>query len=219
MPIHINLLAEAQAAEESRRRDPVKFVIFAGAFLLVAMLVWYSTLLLEVLNANRELSQAQFQIDSHADAYQQGVTNCIKIAAAKTKIQGLQELVNARLLQGNLLNALQKISVDNVQLTGIRVDQAYTVTQGAAPKGGIAGKPAGATEKIVVILNARDSSANPGDQVAKFRDALSREPYFQEMLNKTNGILLTDESAPEQDQAGKNYVSFTLQCYFPDHKR
>lgn len=219
MAIQINLLAEAQAAEESRRRDPVKFVIFAGAFLLVAMLVWYSTLLLEVMNANRELSQAQFQIDTHADAYQQGVTNSEKIATAKMKIEGLEKLANARLLQGNLMNALQKINVDNVQLTGIKVDQAYTLTQATAAKGTDVGKPGAATEKIVVLLNARDSSANPGDQVAKFRDALSREPYFQQMLDKTNGIHLADESAPQQDQGGKSYVSFTLECHFPDHKR
>ena len=31
MPIRINLLAEAKAAEELRRHDPVKRVIFVGA--------------------------------------------------------------------------------------------------------------------------------------------------------------------------------------------
>lgn len=209
MPIYLNLLAETQAAEDLRRRDPVKRVIIAGLFIMAAMLVWYSWVLLEVMNANRGLSQAQFQIDSHANAYQEGVTNSARIAIDKMKIEGLRKLTNARMLQGNLLNALQKINVDNVQLTGVKVDQAYIVTS----------KPAAATEKIVVTLNARDSSANPGDQVGKYKDALAREPYFQAMLDKTNGIRLADESALEQDQNGKSYVSFTLECHFPDQKR
>ena len=40
MPIHINLLAEAQAAEELRRHDPVKRAIFIGISLVVVALMW-----------------------------------------------------------------------------------------------------------------------------------------------------------------------------------
>ena len=40
MPIHINLLAEAQAAEELRRRDPVKRAIFIGISLVIVALMW-----------------------------------------------------------------------------------------------------------------------------------------------------------------------------------
>lgn len=209
MPIYLNLLAEAQAAEDLRRRDPVKRASIGGLFLVMVMLAWYSGLMLKVMKANRLLNQAQYQIDSHSNAYQEGVTNSSKIAIAKMKMQGLEKLVNARMLQGNLLNALQKINVDNVQLTGVKVDQSYVATS----------KPASATEKIVVILSARDSSANPGDQVGKFKDALAKQPYFEEMLDKNNGIHLADESAIQQDQGGKSYVSFTLECHFPEHKR
>ena len=37
MPIRLNLLAEAQALEESRRRDPVKRAVWAGVFLVLAL--------------------------------------------------------------------------------------------------------------------------------------------------------------------------------------
>jgi hypothetical protein len=117
-------------------------------------------------------------------------------------------LVNARMLQGNLLNALQKVNADNVQLTGIHVDQSYSQST----------KPPSVTEQIVVTLNARDYSPNPGDQVGKFKDALARQSYFQDMLDETNGIRLTDESAPQED-SGKTFVSFTLECHFPNKKR
>ena len=40
MPIRINLLAEQQAAEELRRRDPVKRAIWVAGFFVVVVVVW-----------------------------------------------------------------------------------------------------------------------------------------------------------------------------------
>ena len=215
MPIRINLLAEVQAAEELRRRDPVKRVIVAGLLLLAIMAVWGSAVQLKVMLASRELGQAQFQLDSHKADYANAITNNAKIAAIKLKISALQKMSNCRMLQGNLLNALQQISVGNVQLTRIKVDQSYILT---TPPRGQTGKTA-VIEKTIVSLSARDSSSNPGDQVGKFMDALSRQVYFRDMLSKTNGILLTDESPAQQDGSGPNFVLFTLACHFPDQKR
>jgi len=217
MPIRINLLAEAQAAEDLRRRDPVKRVVVGGFLMVTAMAVWSSTVQLKVMLANRELGQAQFQIDSHKNDYNLAVTNNAKITAMRLKISALEKMANSRMLDGNLLNALQMVNVDNVQLTGVKVDQAY-ISSGGKGSGGLPAKPA-ITERIVVTLNARDSSSNPGDQVGKFMQALARQSYFQEMLNRTNGIVLTDESSPQQDQSGRNYVLFAVECHFPDQKR
>src|SRR5580658_3132757 len=207
MPIRLNLLAEAQAAEDLRRRDPVKRVIAVGILFLLGMLVWSSTLQLKVIMANRELSSVQFEIDTHTNAYQVAVSNENLIAATKIKIAQLQKLSNARMLQANLLNALQKVGVDNVQLTRLSVYQAF-----------LTGKTS-VTERTVVTLNAKDSSANPGDQVGKFKAALAAQSYFRDMLSQTNGINLTDESPPQQDADGRSYVSFTLECRFPDKIR
>ena len=218
MPIRINLLAEAQAAEELRRRDPVKRVIACGILVLAAMPVCSSTVQLKVLLASRELGAAQFQLDANKNVYGSAVTNNARITAIGLKMSALDKMANCRMLQGNLLNALQKVSVDNVQLMGIKVDQSYA-SSGTKGSGSVAAKTTGVTEKVVVTLNARDFSYNPGDQVGKFMQALAREPYFQEMLSKTNGVLLTDESSPEQDQSGKTFVLFTVECHFPDQKR
>jgi len=215
MPIRINLLAEAQSAEELRRRDPVKRVIVAGVLLLAGMAVWSSTVQLKVMLAGRELSQAQFQLDSHKTDYDTAITNNAKIAAIKLKIAALKKMSNARMLQGNLLDALQKVTVPNVQLTRIKVDQSYVLS---APPRGQTGKTS-VVAKTLVSLGARDSSPNPGDQVGKFMDALSQQAYFRDMLDKTNGIVLTDESSAQQDGSGDNFVLFTVECHFPDQKR
>ncbi len=212
MPIRINLLAEAQAAEDLRRRDPVKRLVVAGFLAVAVMLVWGSALQLKVMLANRDLTSVQFQIDTSTNLYQMAVTNNLLIAASKMKLEELKKLTNARLLQANLLNALQKVSVDNVQLTHLRVDQQFVPNTQRGKSGSI-------TEKTIVTLDARDSSANPGDQVAKFKAALAAQSYFKNMLDQTNGIRLADESAPQQDNDGKNFVTFELQCYFPDKTR
>ena len=212
MPISINLLAEAQAAEESRRRDPVKRIVVGGALLLAGMLAWSSILQLKVMMANRELSVVKYEIDTHANAYQTIQTNIASIALGKLKISALEKLTNARLLQGNLLNALQKVYVDNIQLTRVKVDQACIGVLRA-------NKSQAVVEKTVVTLNGRDSSSNPGDQVGKFKAALAAQPYFKGMLDATNAIRLTDETPPQQDSEGRNFVLFTLECHFPDKTR
>jgi hypothetical protein len=52
MPIRLNLLAEAQAAEDFRRRDPVKRGIGLAALLVALMLVFSSFLQLRATLAN-----------------------------------------------------------------------------------------------------------------------------------------------------------------------
>ena len=44
MPIRINLLAEAQAAEELRRKNPVKRGIWIGGFLVLVVILWIAKL-------------------------------------------------------------------------------------------------------------------------------------------------------------------------------
>jgi hypothetical protein len=135
----------------------------------------------------------------------------------------LQKLTSDRFLQGNLLNALQQATVPGVQLMRLRVDQTYLASDATAPQTNDAiigpGIPGTVTEKIVVLLDARDFSNSLGDQVNKFKDAISLEPYFQAELDKTNGVRLTNLSPPQVDPDGKPSVLFTLQCPYPDQTR
>ncbi|MGB7746444.1 MAG: hypothetical protein WBN75_04075 [Verrucomicrobiia bacterium] len=223
MPIRINLLAEAKAAEELRRHDPVKRVIFCGAFLVALSLVWSSSLLLEGMLAKNAVTNRRTEIESRTNEYQRVVSSQQKIAEVKQKLAAVNKLTSSRFLQANLLNALQQIHVDNVQLTRLKVDQNYFSKAGTAPakndNGVTPGKPGTVTEKIVVSLDARDSGANPGDQVNKMKDAVANHPYFKAALNKTNGVQLTSLSAPQMGSDGKAYVVFTLECNFPEVSR
>ncbi len=218
MPIRINLLAEAKVAEEMRRHDPVKRVIFLGALLVALMLVWSSSLLLEGMLAKKAMTDRRTQIELSTNDYQCVLINQQKIAEARQKLDALNKLANNRFLQGNLLNALQQVHVEGVQLTRVAVNQTYVNQE---PKKSAKGAPGPGTvvEKIVVVVEAQDFSANPGEQVNKMKDALANYPYFKAALNRTNGVQLANLSAPQSVGEGKTAVSFTLNCNFPEVSR
>jgi hypothetical protein len=223
MPIRINLLAEAKAAEEQRRHDPVKRVIFCGAFLVALALVWSSSIQLESMLARTAVTSRQTAILMRTNDYQHVVGNQQKINEAKQRLGDLNKLSNRRFLQGNLLNALQQIHVNNVQLTRLKVNQSYTSKPASppvtTPNGKTPGAPGAVTEKIVVSMEARDSSASPGDQVNKMKDAVANHPFFKALLSKTNGVQLINLSAPQLGLDGKSFVLFTLECDFQEITR
>ena len=223
MPIRINLLAEAQAAEELRRRDPVKRVIFYGALAAALMVVWSSSLKLRAMLANKEFLDRQSQIEARTNDFQQVQSNQKKLAAVKDNLGELQQLTTCRFLQGNLLNALQHINVDGVRLTRLKVDQnyAYLPPAKAHTSGNrtTPGNPASVRENIVITLEARDYSPNPGDQINKFKAAVADQAYFKSVLNRTNGIQLVYTSALQASLDGRSYVLFTLECHLPEVSR
>jgi hypothetical protein len=225
MPIRINLLAEAQAAEDLRRRDPVKRAILGGFLLIAIVLVISSWVQFKVILANRDLNVVQLEIDNHTNEYEHAVSNFKRVNEVKMKLAALQKLSASRFLQGNLLNALQKSMVDGVALTRLHLGQSYLLAQGSTGRPDEnndhlkTAKPATVTEKILLTLDARDYSANPGDQVNKFKDAIDSQPYFKIMLDQTNAIRLADLSAPQMGPDGHPFVLFELECHFLDHTR
>ena len=223
MPIHINLLAEAQAAEELRRHDPVKRAMIIGVLLVFVFLVWSSMAAVNAYLAKQRIGGIQLAINAKTNAYQRVVSDQKKVNAIQAKLTALQKLQAARFLQGNLLNALQHATVDGVQLTRMRVEQAYILTGGTDTQTGgdhaTAGRPALVRQRIIVHLDARDFSANPGDQVNKFKEAIAKQSYFQAVLDKTNGVQLAGPPTSQLTDAGKPYVNFTLDCLFTEVTR
>jgi hypothetical protein len=222
MPIRLNLLAEAQAAEEDRRRDPVKRSIWVAALIIVVMLVWSSSLQLKAIMLNSEVSRLQGQINSHNTEYRLVLDNQNRTAEFKNKIAALERLSTNRFLNGTLLNALQQTVIDDVQLLRLRVDQNYTLYEGTKSQTNdsgilIPGKPPSATEKTLLTLEGADSCANPGDQLNKYKSALASNAHFQQVLLKTNGISLKNLAPPQLSAfTGKSSVNFTLECRYPE---
>jgi hypothetical protein len=225
MPIRLNLLAEMQAIEESRRRDPVKRAILVGVLLVAAMLIWSSLLVVQQMSARGELSTADLKIDSHTNDYTRVVNNEKRLTDGKLRLRALQILATNRFLNGNVLDVLDKNTVENVQVTRLKITQNYFLTdevksksdddEDKTPK---VTKPATVTEKISLSMGATDTSPN-GEAAAHFQNVLSAAPYFQKILAKTNGFRLTSLGAPQIDPSGKSFITFTLEASLPDKTR
>ena len=108
MPIRINLLAEAHAAEEMRRRDPVKRGIYAGAFLVACVVIWALTLQVKIVAANHELKTLETQWKAIYKDYQVAVDKRRRSLEVEQKLGALQALHTNRFLWGNALNAFQQ---------------------------------------------------------------------------------------------------------------
>jgi hypothetical protein len=225
MPIRLNLLAEAQAAEDERRRDPVKRALWLAALVIVLILAWSSSLQLKGMLVNNEVSRLEGQINSRTNEYRDILDNQNKTADIKHKLNELRGLSANRLLNGTLLNALQQTTVDDVQLLRLRVEQTYVCVEGTKARTNddnviIPAKPPKNTERILLTLEGADSSANPGDQLNKYKDRLAANAYLKEVLVKTNGINLKNLAAPSASPSlGKGSVVFTLECRYPDKTR
>jgi len=205
--------------EDLRRRDPVKRAIFGGAFLVALSLVWFSSIWLTYVVYKQHLNQIDAEIQTHAGDFDLVQANSKKITDLQKRMDDLDQLAAARFLQGNLMNALQQTYVPNVQLTHLRMDQNYATTPAVAPKtnsfGVIPGHPAGQTEHVTMMLDARDFSPSPGDQVQHFKDALLKQAYFHDCI-QTNGMKLSGLSALQTPADSKPYVMFSLECRFND---
>jgi hypothetical protein len=92
MPIRINLLAEAQAVEDLRRRDPVKRFIYVAACFVVMVLVWISSLQVKIMADNMRLGNLQARLDTHTNAYYQILDNKAKFSGVNDKLLALNHL-------------------------------------------------------------------------------------------------------------------------------
>ncbi|HTD85972.1 MAG TPA: hypothetical protein VK850_05300 [Candidatus Binatia bacterium] len=226
MPIRINLLAEAHATEELRRKDPVKRGIYGGVFVVSCVLVWALTLQLKIVAAKHELSTLEVQWKKIYKDYQVAVDKRRRSLEVEQKLGALQALNTNRFLWGNVLNAFQQTlnGVDEVQVVRFKTEQAYHLQEEIKARTNstsvIPGKPASSTERVTITVEAVDYSVPPGNQVNRYKEAIAGVDYFQKNLQKTNGVLLTTLSPPQTSTASKNpFVNFTLQTYFPEKSR
>src|ERR1051326_7454219 len=146
MPIRLNLLAETQAAEEFRRRDPVKRAMWLAVLLVALMLAWSASLQLKAMMIDRDIARDDGLMKSFTNEFQIVLQNKSKAEEIQYKLGKLQQLSTNRFLQANALNALQQSTVDEIQLVHYRAEQSYSFTDAIKPRTNdtrvIPGKPA-----------------------------------------------------------------------------
>src|SRR5438552_16458737 len=120
MPIRINLLAEAQALEELRRRDPVKRAIWIAAAIGGIVLGWSGYLQAKAVGAKVEVSRLESQRRSRTNDYRDVIENNSKLGDATVRVGEVQELTATRLLNGPVQRAAQHPTAGEVHFSRTR---------------------------------------------------------------------------------------------------
>jgi hypothetical protein len=224
MPIRINFLAEQQALEEERRRDPVKRATVVAVVWVTLLVLWGGYLQLQLMGVNSGRRSHEARFEQIKARYQHAQSSQASLRQSQRLLQALEELASARVLWANCLDALQFAAMDGVKLTQLRTAQNYSVIPGTPAKtnevGSIvsAGQPAVSRERTVVAIEATDYGERPGEQIAPFQETLRNNPFFRTNLGE---VRLIGRSPVQVDLArgAKPFVKFELECVFAERER
>ena len=108
MPIRLNLLAEDQAAEDARRRDPFKRSIWVAGFVVCLVLLWGLSLFLKIAWAKAEVAGSTTKWETIEKSVKQVETNQRLINEIGGKLKALTQFTTNRFLWANCLETLQQ---------------------------------------------------------------------------------------------------------------
>lgn len=222
MPIKINLMAEAQVAEDMRRRDPVKRAVWICGFVIILVILWIAKVQMDIVFENARLKDVDGQWNGKKDKYAAVTNNQAKTADINVKLTALENLSTNRFLWGNVLNALQQTVVDQVQVTRVIGSESISQKDGEIVGSGATKKiiPPAAVEKITLTIDAKDM--NPSAQNhANYKNKLSNFDFFLKHLGRHDGFVMDGMLSPlTSDPMDSNAVfqSFTLDAHFPEMK-
>jgi hypothetical protein len=221
MAIRINLLAEEQAAEELRRKNPVKLGIWVGSFFVVAVALWILKLQLDIGFSKKEYSRVEQTWKDKIAKYSAVTNNMAKIAEIDKRLDALDRLSTNRFFWAPVLNALQQTVINDIQVVKVSSEQRYikedpkTIGSGANKKT----IPGDTIEKTSLYIDAKDYNPN-AQNYDKFKEKLSDFDFFVKNLQR--GFVLDGTlSSPTADPADLNrqFVVFKLVAHFKDVPR
>lgn len=223
MAIRINLLAEEQAAEEMRRKNPVKLGIWIGSFFVAAFLCWILELQLEIGVSKKTYNQIERSWKDDTARYAAVTNNISKIAQEEQKLAALDRLATNRFFWAPVLNALQQTMIDGIQVTRVSGVQKYTKEDAKVIGTGATVKrtPAAVVEGVSLFIDAKDFNPN-SQNYNKFKETLCNFDFFVKNLGRKDGFILDGTlSSPTVDGSDPNsqFVVFRLASHWPDVRR
>jgi hypothetical protein len=219
MPIRINLLAEAQTAEELRRKNPVKRGIWVGSFLVCVVIIWIGNLEWEIVLEKHDYARIESDWQTNMVKYAVVTNELSKTRDVEGKLGELASLSSNRFLWAPVLNALQQTMVDEVQVTRVKGEQILTKEDPVTIGTGATARhiPGAAIEKISLHIEAKD--LKPGDEnYNKYKKNLSASDYFAARL-QGRGFIMDGILGPltvDPVDPSKQFVTFPLATQFPE---
>ncbi len=116
MPIRLNLLAEQQAEEEARRRDPVKRAVWAGAGLVALIVLWSVSLQFQISSLKSDLARQEARWKDIEPKFLQVSNNFRDAGLIRKSLESLAKHVTNRFLWANSLEALQHSTDERVRV-------------------------------------------------------------------------------------------------------
>ncbi|MGP8198819.1 MAG: hypothetical protein ACLQU4_04880 [Limisphaerales bacterium] len=220
MPIRINLLAEAQAVAELRRKDPVKRGIWIGGFLVCVVLLWIAKLQLDISFEQHNYTKIEGLWKNKLATYTIVTNEQVRTGEVDRKLAALDLLSTNRFLWAPVLNALQQTMVDDVQVTRIRGEQALAREEGHDIGSGASRRrlPGAMIEKVSLSIEAKD--LKPGEQnYTKYKENLCTFDFFAKRLGRRDGFVMDGVLGPltvDPVDPNKQFVTFTLAAHFPE---
>jgi hypothetical protein len=127
MAIRINLLAEQQALEEARRRDPVKRAAIWSGILTSVILIWAGLLQFQIIQASKELGVIEERLkiteEDSKDFHAAWNTN----GEIESRLALLDKYSTNRFFWASALNALQQTGMDHVRVMQLRSLHSYSI--------------------------------------------------------------------------------------------
>jgi hypothetical protein len=223
MAIRINLLAEAQAAEELRRKNPVKRGIWVASFCVAVILLWILKLQLDIGFSKKTYREIEQSWTDNNTKYQAVTNNLVKIGSAEKKLAALDRLATNRFYWAPVLNALQQTMIDDIQVIKVTGDQKYAKEEPRVLGSGSTKVtvPGAMIEHTSLLIEAKDYDPN-AQNYDKFKETLCNFDFFVKNLKRRDGFILDGTlSAPMADPSdpSKQFVVFRLTSHFPETSR
>jgi len=215
MPIKINLLAEEQANEDLRRRDPVKRAGMAAGALVALVLLWAGINWFGLMGLSKQLEGLNAELEDLKKPATEAKASQKKIRDTEYKMDMLKKMSAARPLWAPVLDTLQRSVMEDVQVLRIKADQIYQVTPAFVPPRGSTLKPKPAVSKQVIsmTIEAQDNSERL-DSYNRLREQLASALKTYMGTNGTVSLKTLNQARENED--GKKYLTFSLECSFTE---
>jgi len=221
MAIRINLLAEEQAAEEVRRKNPVKLAIWLGSFLVALIGLFILKLQLDIRFSKNSYNSVEQQWKDNITKYGAVTNNMAKIAEIDKKLGALDQLSTNRFYWAPVLNALQQTIINDIQVVKVTGEQKFTKEEPKTIGSGQTKKtvPGSTDEKTTLYIDAKDYNPN-AQNYDKFKETLSNFDFF--VKNLQHGFILDGTLSPataDPADPARQFVVFRLVAHFKDVTR
>jgi hypothetical protein len=232
MPIRINLLAETQAEEELRRKDPVKRIILGAVGLVIVVIAWTGTLVWQAKAKESELAATRQKLEQLKPRHEQIKRNDLLAVEARQKIERLHYYATNRFLWAPVLNALAQVCTNsfatNITFNRLQTDQQFVELPAVKAVTNAAGqvitpaRPEGIGERNRIVVEARDYGQEVDNNYKKFQDAVTEAPFFKGLLDPRNPATLNNLTLGAADplQPGSRpFRTFVMQFQFAEKFR